>query len=375
MSQENQDRQWESQVEEEIRKVFREADIPLGIESFKNHPEIQRKVIEILNPLPGEDQIILLEHIMGRLLPDIDYYVTDILRAKGYITIIGQRKKGKSFLAMQLALSLSAGREWLTTRVKPEGVRVLYLNYEISHEKFLERIQDMANAMRIPLNDNFMVRSVEKLPLDTEEGRGKLAEIIESCPQRPQVIVLDPRYGFMSGDENQTKDMTVFVDSLKQLENVLGGMSFVVVAHAGKNEGKGARGNSVFEDGAETLLTLRDAKGKSYEKELLMIGRDIEETTLGLDLKYPVFCVKNPEITDRPKVERARVLIQELLRTKPDGDLRKTVVRAGAASNLSTNVMHKALDQLKAEGLITIEPAPGMAGNHKWVKLVQAPGG
>jgi len=236
----------------------------------------------------------------------------------------------------------------------------------------MERIQDMANAMGIPLNDNFMFRTVEKIPLDTAKGKEKLTEIIKSCPQRPQVIILDPRYGFMSGDENQTQDMTLFVDSLKQLENMPGGMSFIVVAHAGKNEGKGARGNSVFEDGAETLMTLLDVKNKTYKKELHMIGRDIEEETLGLDLNYPVFCIKNPEITDTPKVEQAKVSIQELLGTKPDGELRVNIVRAGVANGWSTNAMHRALDQLRAEGLITIEPAPGMVGNHKWVKLVPA---
>lgn len=370
MNQEDYDREWERKAEEEVRRIFNEANIPIGVEEFKNNPDIQRKIIEILNPLPGENQTLMLEDIIGRLLPDVDYYVTDILRAKGYITIIGRRKKGKSLLAMLLALSLSAGREWLTMRVKPEGVAVLYLNYEISHEKFMERIQDMAHAMGIPVNDNFMFRTVEKIPLDTDEGKKKLAKIIESCPKRPQAIVLDPRYGFMSGDENQTKDMTVFVDSLKQLENMPGGMSFIVVAHAGKDEGKGARGNSVFEDGAETLMTLRDVRSRSYKKELHMIGRDFGEETLALDLNYPVLYVKNPELTDTPKVDRAKVFVREWLRAKPDGDLRKNVVRAGGANDWSTNIMHRALDQLKSEGLITIEPAPGMVGNHKWVKLI-----
>ncbi len=320
----------------------------------------------------SKNRILTLRDVIGLLLPDIEYYVTDILRAKGYITLIGQKKKGKSLMVLLLALCLAAGREWLTMRVKPEGVSVLYLNYEISHEKFMERIQDMAQAMGIPLNDNFMFRTVEKIPLDTSEGKEKLTEIIKTCPQRPQVIILDPRYGFMSGDENQTKDMTLFVDSLKQLENMPGGMSFIVVAHAGKNEGKGARGNSVFEDGAETLMTLLDVKNKTYKKELHMIGRDIEETNLGLDLNYPVFCIKNPESDDTPKVNRAKVFIQELLGTKPEGDLRVNVVRAGKNhnENYTASVMQRALDQLRAEGLITIEPAPGMAGNHRWVKLV-----
>jgi len=83
----------------------------------------------------SKNRILTLRDVIGQLLPDIEYYVTNILREKGYITLIGQKKKGKSLLAMLLALSLSAGREWLTMRVKPEGVSVLYLNYEISQEK------------------------------------------------------------------------------------------------------------------------------------------------------------------------------------------------------------------------------------------------
>jgi hypothetical protein len=375
MNQEELNRREERQAEEEVERFLLKANLSTSaLETFQNNPEIKRKMTEIAKSyglsLPGENQTLVLHDILGRLLPDVDYYVTDVLRAKGYITIIGRRKKGKSLLAMQLALSLSAGREWLTMRVKPEGVAVLYLNYEISHEKFLERIQDISIAMGIPVNDNFMFRTVDKIPLDTPEGKVKLSLILHSCPKRPQVIVLDPRYGFMAGDENQTIDMTLFVDSLKQLENMLDGISFIVVAHAGKDEGKGARGNSVFEDGAETLMTLRDVKNKNYKKELDMTGRDLGDETLALDLNYPLFAVKSPESTDTPKIEQAKEFILEWLNTRPDDNLRKNIVRAGGAHNWSTNLMHRALDRLKSDGLITIEPAPGMAGNHKLVKLV-----
>jgi hypothetical protein len=73
--------------------------------------------------------------------------------------------------------------------------------------------------------------------------------------------------------------------------------------------------------------------------------------------------------TDISKIDNAKTFIREYLTTKPEGDLRKNIVKAGA-KDFSTNQMHRALDQLKNEGSITIETAPGMAGNHKWVKLV-----
>jgi len=320
----------------------------------------------------SENQILTLRDIIGQRLPDIDYYITDILRAKGYIALIGKRKAGKSLLVTLLALCLAVGREWLTMRVKPEGVIVLYLNYEISHEKFMERLQDMSGAMEITPDDKFMLKTVEKIPLDTEKGIKEMAELIRSCREKPQVVILDPRYGFMDGDENDTKDMTRFIDGLKRLENMLG-VCFVVVAHMGKKQSLGARGNTVFEDGAETLITLTDANNKTYKKELYMIGRDIEETTLGLDLDYPILFVKSPEITDTPKVDQAKSFIRTLLETKPDGELRASIVRAGRAENWSPNVMQRALDQLQAEGLIVIEPAPGIAGNHKQVRLACLP--
>ena len=177
----------------------------------------------------------------------------------------------------------------------------------------------------------------------------------------------------MSGDENDTQDMAEFVDGLKRAENRLG-VSFVVVAHMGKKESLGARGASVFEDGAETLMTLTEVHGKSYTRELNMLGRDLEETTLGLYLDYPVFKVKNPEATDTPKVEQAMGFIREFLGARPDGELRVNVVREGRARNWSANVMQRALDQLKAQGSVSVEAITDVAGNHKRVKLAAPQG-
>ena len=374
MNEEIQNRCLGKKVEEQVENIFNEAKEPIGIEKFKNSPDIQRKVKGKRKlyqlPYPIENKTLTLEDIMGRTMPDIDY-VTDILSPRGYIALIGQSKKDISLLAIFLALSLSAGRAWLNRSVKPEGVSVLYLSDELSQEKPMRRIQSIFKAMEIQSNDNFTFKTVKKIPLDKPQGKQKLNKIINKCPKRPQVIILDSIYNFMSGDGKKTKDIALFVDSLKQLKNMEGGVAFVIVAYAGKKEGKRARGDSVFEGGAETLITLSDVKNKPYKKELTIKGRYIGETTLGLDLKDPIFSVKNPEITDSPKTVQAREFIQNYLRTNPEGDLRGNIVKAGKAKGWSENVMFRALRQLGSEKLIISEQVNGMPGNRKRIKLVQ----
>jgi hypothetical protein len=307
------------------------------------------------------NQVITLDKVINEQIPDIEYYVAEILREKGYAALIGKRKMGKSYLAISLALCLAAGRDWLGRRVRPEGCTVLYLNYEISDEKFLERLQDITKATGITPNDNFMFQTTrgERIPIDTDPR--VMADVIEDCPRMPQVVFLDPRYGFIIGDENKGTDLTNFVDGIQKLEEEYD-MAFVIVAHMGKHPELGARGHSVFEDGADTLLYLNEATGKSYTRELQIIGKDIEETKLGLNFDYPLFKIKNPEITDLPQIEKAKELV---LRMIPK--LRADIIREGRRFNLSSNSIQRAIDQLKDVGEVTIEPIP-MPGNHKLIK-------
>ena len=60
---------------------------------------------------------------------------------------LAHQKAGKSFLLMELAVSLSEGIEWLGFKCKKS--RVLYINLEIDNASFIDRFDEIYKALKI----------------------------------------------------------------------------------------------------------------------------------------------------------------------------------------------------------------------------------
>lgn len=315
-------------------------------------------------------QIKTLIDTVSTTVPDIDYHITGILRSKSHAALLGRRKHGKSHLAMQLGLSLATGNIWLGRRVRPDGVSVLYLNHEISEEKFELDLQDMMMKMGILPTEKFMHVTVhENLAVDINPA--KLEDIIKRCPVKPEVLFLDPRYGFMREREDEQSAMNEFMNNLKKIQNDYD-LALMTVAHMGKNAERGARGHSLFEDAIDTIMTLSAVNKDNYTHELSITGRDIEETKISLVFDFPLFKIKDAGIVEKmAKVDEAKAQIFTVLEANPDGLLRSAIMKILREQRFSDNSGQRALDKLIEDGTITIEAAPGMAGNHKLVKLTQ----
>ncbi len=119
------------------------------------------------------------------------------------VAIIGSSKLRKSFFALQLSMHLAAGLDFLNWTVsKPR--RVLLIQLEIKSDHFHRRVKRMAKAMDIAregLRENLMIVN----------GRGQnitMEAVTELALQvNPDVIVFDPLYKLVDGDENSAEDM------------------------------------------------------------------------------------------------------------------------------------------------------------------------
>lgn len=141
--------------------------------------------------------------------------IEGIVRVGHKMLISGASKAGKSFLLMELTIALSEGLKWLGFQCKKS--KVLYINLEIDANSIYHRFAEIYRAMKIkPLHSNnvsiWNLRGYA-MPLD------KLAPILTRRVANKgfDVIIIDPIYKVITGDENNASDMGYFTNQFDKI--------------------------------------------------------------------------------------------------------------------------------------------------------------
>lgn len=202
------------------------------------------------------------------LAPEI---IQGVLRKGHKMLIAGASKAGKSFLLIELALSIVNGTEWLG--FKCAKGKVLYINLEVDKNSFLKRIDDVQKELGFD----------KAVGLDIWNLRGQNVSIDKLAPRlirrarskNYDVIIFDPLYKINEGDENNATEMAKFFNHLDyvcvQLQT-----SIICCHHHSKGAQGGkfsmdrASGSGVFARDPDALLDMiridpRDV-GKSLEE-------------------------------------------------------------------------------------------------------------
>ena len=202
------------------------------------------------------------------LAPEI---IQGVLRKGHKMLIAGASKAGKSFLLIELALSIVNGTEWLG--FKCTKGKVLYINLEVDKNSFLKRIDDVQKELGFD----------KAFGLDIWNLRGQNVSIDKLAPRlirrarskNYDVIIFDPLYKINEGDENNATEMAKFFNHLDyvcvQLQT-----SIICCHHHSKGAQGGkfsmdrASGSGVFARDPDALLDMiridpRDV-GKSLEE-------------------------------------------------------------------------------------------------------------
>ncbi len=149
------------------------------------------------------------------------------------VAIIGSSKLRKSFFALQLSMHLAAGIDFLNWTVRKPR-RVLLVQLEIKSDHFHRRVKRMAMAMGIAredLRENLMIVNGRGQDI-TLEAVGELAR-----SAKPDVIVFDPLYKLVNGDENSAEDMKPVLAGFDRLAEATGATVAYVHHDAKGNSG------------------------------------------------------------------------------------------------------------------------------------------
>ena len=194
--------------------------------------------------------------------------IKGILRCGHKMLISGSSKAGKSFLLMELCISLAEGRPWLGFPCK-KG-RVLYVNLEIDPASCIMRFMKIYEALGWQQKhmDDIVIWNLRGHAVPLDKLVPKLVRRVRD--QHFDAIIVDPIYKVITGDENNASEMAAFCNQFDKICTETGCATIYCHHHS-----KGTQGAKKAMDRASgSGVFARDP-----DAQLDMIQLDIDEDT------------------------------------------------------------------------------------------------
>jgi len=172
----------------------------------------------------------------------------------------GEPKTCKSFLALDLAVSVASGAPCLRRFAPHQRGPVLLFAAEDPLHVVRRRLEAIALAAGVDFDTlDVHVITAPTLRLDIEPDRKRLRATVESL--KPKLLVLDPFVRLHRADENAVADVAPLLDYLRQLQRSFH-TAVLLVHHARKGAGaaragQALRGSSEMHAWGDSLLYLR----------------------------------------------------------------------------------------------------------------------
>lgn len=194
--------------------------------------------------------------------PELAWLVTGIWPEQGVGFLGGHPKSCKSWLALEIALSVASRTPVLGSYAVPRGGPVLVFAAEDSPRTVRARLAGMAVARGVSLADlPIQLVLAHRLRLESHVDQARLRATLELI--RPVLLVLDPFVRMTAIDENSAQEVSRVLGFLRELQRSLT-LAILVVHHVRKSAGGGGlalRGSGDFWAWSDTNLYLHRKQG------------------------------------------------------------------------------------------------------------------
>ena len=174
-----------------------------------------------------------------------EWLVRGYLEPDCLAVLFGDSSAGKSFMAIDLACHISQGMKWRGKKTK-KGV-VLYVCGE-GKKGLQKRFKAWHDYHGLPMG-RVAVRPAKTALCDRESVSalmGEISQFLSGMNEQPVMIVIDTlNRNFGDGNENDSKDMTAFVEGMDTLREATGA-AVLVVHHCGHGAKERSRGSIVL---------------------------------------------------------------------------------------------------------------------------------
>jgi RecA-family ATPase len=186
---------------------------------------------------------------------------------KGYferdktVLVYGASGVGKSFVIVDMGLSIATGKEWQGHSTKQGAV--FYICGE-GKSGIKKRCMAWSIKNNVQLDNVPFFVSDSAVILPSKNAIEQLHTDIKNSGHIPTLIIFDTLARCLDGDENQAKDIGAFIQSVDSIRTTYN-CTILIVHHSGKDEKKGARGSTSIKGALDTEILLSKTGEKSFE--------------------------------------------------------------------------------------------------------------
>lgn len=213
----------------------------------------------------GRFKFLTIDEIFD--MPDPEYLIDDFIPESSFAQLYGPSDLGKTFVVLDMALSVATGVEWMGRKVR-QGPVVYFAAEGSTSMKFRIRAWAEQHGFgRDDIRENFRLIA-EALPLARRNDvRALIREIKNVFPDRiPSLVVLDTQAQCTEGvDEDNAGEMSVIIGAANMIKFKTGA-AVLLIHHTGVTVLDRARGSGSVYNALNTQIAL---EGKSYSLQLV----------------------------------------------------------------------------------------------------------
>jgi hypothetical protein len=214
---------------------------------------------------------------------------------RSFVVLYGRPGARKSFLALDMALSVATGRPWHGREVRKGSVVYLAAEGQAGMKGRVAAWRQ-SHGKGYPKPDMKLILQHVNIVQQLSE----LKDLLSTVTGISLIVIDTLARTFGGGDENSTRDMNTFVAAIDQLREATGAC-ILVVHHSGKDDSKGARGSTVLFGACDTEMEvkkvgienviLRTTKQKDAEEARPLTLRAVGQEVVDLDGTVASSCV------------------------------------------------------------------------------------
>lgn len=223
--------------------------------------------------------------------------IEGVLRQGHKMLLAGPSKAGKSFALAQLCLAAASGGKWFGWQVA-KG-KVLYVNLELDAKSSRHRFWKICQQQKCV---------IESSTLDVWNLRGHATTLDKLAPKlirralkkRYKLVVIDPIYKVITGDENSASEMANFCNHFDQICNELG--AAVVCCHhhskgaqGQKNSRDRSSGSGVFSRDPDAIIDLIELEINEDRRKQIVNRFECDAMAEAFDKRQPCWREKCPQ--------------------------------------------------------------------------------
>jgi len=231
--------------------------------------------------------LVHAREILAKLGP-VDWLIKGFIEKDSTGLMFGDPANYKSFISIDMALHVAAGKEWHGFPVKQGPV--IYVAGE-GHNGFARRLaawqqlHDDQDINDMPIYFSLQAAGFYDM-LSAQAVTEQIDMVVDSEKTQPAMIVIDTlARNFGAGDENSTSDMNTFVSHVDTFLRAKYGCVVMIVHHTGKADKKSARGSSALKGAVDFEYRIERPEDQD-ELTCLMVNTKMKDAPQPSDLWF-----------------------------------------------------------------------------------------